>query len=229
MGEIWFGEDVQERVCDWIGISSETDEDMSEQFPGISYETSKIVDIGCGNAASLVYLAKEYNFQNLIGIDYSEPGIELAKKIVNWLELSIQLKVVDLMDLDLLFSRLSQPNDDSFKFDLLYDKGTFDAICLNEDKSMRNKYVCSILAMMKPNSYFVITSCNWTQAEVIQMFQSMSTFEMRAKEHEQLAELHPRTAVLKLFKSLKQPEYSFGGKSGSTVATVAFKLDGIEK
>jgi SAM-dependent methyltransferase len=231
VGEIWFGEDVQERVCDWIGLGcegddgEEDDETMgSEAFPGIRHFKSRVLDIGCGNAAALVYLAKEYGFEQLTGIDYSEPGIGLAKKIVAKDEATqnINLQVVDLMDLELLFNNITQAEAD-YKFDLLFDKGTFDAICLNEDKSMRNKYVAAVVAMMKPTSYFVITSCNWTQSEVIPMFESMSTFDTRAKEHTALASLAPSSS-LKLFKTLKQPEFSFGGRSGSTVATVAFCL-----
>jgi cyclopropane fatty-acyl-phospholipid synthase-like methyltransferase len=195
----------------------------SEAFPGVRHGRSKILDIGCGNAAALVYLAKEYEFQHLTGIDYSEPGIALAKKVVTKDEATehIELEVVDLMDLDSLYSR--RQSGHSFTFDVLFDKGTFDAICLNEDKAMRDRYVAAIVSMMTPNSYFVITSCNWTQHEVIQIFESYSTIERRQQQHAELAAVHPFTQ-LKLFKTLKYPEFSFGGRTGSTVATVAFKL-----
>jgi SAM-dependent methyltransferase len=184
------------------------------------------LDIGCGNAASLLYLAKEYEFQHLTGVDYSQPGIELARKVVARSESTqhIKLEVLDLMDLSGLYSRYSTGN--GLVFDLLYDKGTFDAICLNEDKSMRAKYVSSVVSMMKSTtSYFVITSCNWTVQELIQMFESMSTYEARAHEHQDLAGIEDHANFsLKWLKTLQHPQFSFGGKSGSTVATCAFTL-----
>ena len=196
----------------------------SEAFPGITRE-SKVFDIGCGNAAALVYLAKEYGFSDLTGADYSEPGVELAKKVVAKHEETKDNSTIllfDMTDLDSLYTR--QTSGKELKYDVLYDKGTFDAICLNADKSMRARYIATVVALMKETSYFIITSCNWTQAELLQMFEPLSTHESRAAEHAPLAGLHPTTARLQQFKSLKHPEFSFGGKSGSTVATLAFKL-----
>jgi len=186
--------------------------------------TSKVLDIGCGNAAALVYLAQEYGFEHLYGVDYSETGINLAQKVVLKDETTehIQLFVLDLTDLDSLYARHKAGNP--LQYDVLFDKGTFDAICLNEDKRMRNRYVAAIMSLMTPSSYFVITSCNWTQQEIIQIFESMSYFESRALEHKELADLQHAPTSLQFFKTLKHPEFSFGGRSGSTVATVAFKL-----
>lgn len=235
IGEVWFGEDVQERVCDWIALGCQDDEGEesedpaqygSEAFPGVRHMKSRVLDVGCGNAAALVYLAKEYNFEHLTGVDYSEPGIELARKVVAREEATshISLAVLDLMHLDGLYQRHLQGIPETF--DILFDKGTFDAICLNEDKTMRSKYVSTIVSMMKTNSsYFVITSCNWTQAEVIQMFESMSLYEVRQSNHAGLAKVADHEGKsLKMFKTLKHPEFSFGGRTGSAVATVAFKL-----
>lgn len=222
---------MQERVCDWIGLGCQDDDGEddaegvgSEAFPGVRNMHSKVLDIGCGNAAALLYLANEYGFEHLYGVDYSETGIALAQKIVLKDETTqhIKLFVLDLTDLDSLFRRHQAEN--SLKYDVLFDKGTFDAICLNEDKRMRNRYVAAIMSMMTPSSYFVITSCNWTQQELIQIFESMSTFDARAAEHAELAQLQPAPLSLKLFKTLKHPEFQFGGRSGSTVATVAFQI-----
>jgi len=60
----------------------------------------------------------------------------------------------------------------SKKFDIGIDKGTYDAIALCPDNSkekrhMYKQFLCSIL---KPNGLFIITSCNWTSAELIEFF-----------------------------------------------------------
>lgn len=228
---MWFGEDVQERVGDWIGLGCQEQEDeeelpQSEAFPGITRE-SKVFDIGCGNAAALVYLAKEYNFKDLTGADYSEPGVELARKVVakhEETQNNSTILLFDMTDLDSLYSRQNSGDLFEFKYDILYDKGTFDAICLNANKAMRTRYIATVVSLMKESSYFIITSCNWTHQELLQMFEPLSTFESRSQEHAQLAGLQPPTARLQFYKNLKHPEFSFGGRSGSTVATLAFKL-----
>lgn len=205
---------------------AEPDVTSSDAFPGINHKNSHVLDVGCGNAAALVYLAKEHAFEHLTGVDYSEPGIELARKVVAKEESTqhISLEVLDLMDLDGLHARHLRGTPHSY--DLLFDKGTFDAICLNEDKTMRSKYVSAVVSMMKcDTSYFVITSCNWTQAEVIQMFESMSAYDIRRANHAELAKVaNHEGKSLRLFKALKHPEFSFGGRTGSAVSTAAFKL-----
>lgn len=133
-----------------------------------------------------------------------------------------KILLFDMTDLNALHAR--QTSEEPLKYDILFDKGTFDAICLNEDKSMRTRYISTIVSLMKDTSYFVITSCNWTQQELLQMFEPLSTPESRSAEHAELAALQPSGTCLKMFKSLKHPEFSFGGRSGSTVATLAFKL-----
>lgn len=171
-----------------------------------------------------MYLAKEYDFADIVGVDYSLPGVELARKVVQKHEETqenAKIEMFDMTDLEALYTRITA--GETIKYDVLFDKGTFDAICLNADKTMRARYVATVVALMRETSYFVITSCNWTQEELLQMFEPTSTRDARAIEHEKLANLQPN-AQLKQFKVLKHPEFSFGGKSGSTVATVAFKL-----
>lgn len=216
-------------MCDWIALGCTDGDDEedgeSENFPGIKKRTSKVLDIGCGNAAALVYLAKEYQFEHLTGVDYSEAGVALAEKVIQKDEETnhIKIELLDMSDLTGLYQRLQQ-NQMAFKFDVLFDKGTFDAICLNEDKQLRSKYVASVVAMMTHRSYFVITSCNWTTQELIKMFGTMSTYDQRALEHRGLADIHPPTTRLELFKVLTHPQFSFAGRTGSAVSTVAFTL-----
>lgn len=86
---------------------------------------------------------------------------------------------------------------------LLLDKGTFDAIALNPDRTLRTRYVTAVRALAAPNSILVITSCNFTRAELRQVFTEKGEW--------------------KSWKSIEYPTISFGGHEGSAVATVAFK------
>ena len=54
------------------------------------------------------------------------------------------------------------------------DKGTYDAISLNPDdpKSKRALYIENVHAMLVDNGYLVLTSCNWTEAELTTQFES---------------------------------------------------------
>ena len=58
------------------------------------------------------------------------------------------------------------------QYSVLVDKGTYDAISLNPDDPtwQRARYVDSVLRLMRDDALFVLTSCNWTQAELEQHF-----------------------------------------------------------
>lgn len=72
--------------------------------------------------------------------------------------------------LDILNSKI----DDVF--DVVLDKGTFDAIALSEEsKKNRELYKETIYKILNDsqNSYFVITSCNFTKPELLEQFKGI--------------------------------------------------------
>lgn len=132
---------------------------------------SSIVDLGCGNGHLLLELANE-GYKSLAGIDYSESAIVLAKSVAKERELEwIQYDAVDF---------LSNPQWFKHTFQVVLDKGTYDAISLHPDQieakkqgkpGPREKYVESVHAMInKESGLFLITSCNWTMEELIESF-----------------------------------------------------------
>lgn len=64
------------------------------------------------------------------------------------------------------------PSTELKGFDVCIDKGTFDAISLSpEDREEAKKlYVNSLKTVMKPGGFFIITSCNWTKEQLLQIF-----------------------------------------------------------
>lgn len=54
------------------------------------------------------------------------------------------------------------------KYDLLLDKGTFDAISLMEDfgSAVRERYLKATQNLLKKDGLFLIASCNWTIDEI---------------------------------------------------------------
>jgi len=57
-------------------------------------------------------------------------------------------------------------------YDVVLDKGTYDAICMNPDDAhdKQIKYRQVVSRLVCSGGLFIITSCNWTQAELLQQF-----------------------------------------------------------
>ncbi|XP_014649547.1 PREDICTED: protein-lysine N-methyltransferase METTL10 isoform X3 [Ceratotherium simum simum] len=88
-------------------------------------------------------------------------------------------------------------------FHICIDKGTFDAISLNPDNAIekRKQYVKSLSRVLKVKGFFLITSCNWTKEELLNEF----------------------SEGFELFEELPTPKFSFGGRSGNSVAALVFQ------
>uniref|UniRef100_A0A182K278 Protein-lysine N-methyltransferase n=1 Tax=Anopheles christyi TaxID=43041 RepID=A0A182K278_9DIPT len=183
VGEVWFDEDSQNRIICWI----------ARQEDEIKPDDS-IIDLGCGNGMMLIELARE-GYTNLTGIDYSPKAIELSKAICRDQELNIKYQVVDLMS-EQEVTALGQ-------FKVVHDKGTYDAISLHPEdaKTMRTHYIANVHRMLHADGLFILTSCNWTESELVKSF----------------AEL------FKLRTVIPTPTFKFGGKVGSVVTSIVFE------
>ena len=148
-----FGLESVEKMVDWV----------ADHYP-ISNESTKspsILEIGCGNGALLFAIHEAgYDPRGMHGIDYSEGAISLAKSIASEKDTegtaSIHFTTHDFLKEDL-------PRDDTTSdgWDLILDKGTFDAISLGtKDENGRAPhwtYPQRLSALMKPGGRFLIT------------------------------------------------------------------------
>ncbi|KAF7281300.1 hypothetical protein GWI33_004882 [Rhynchophorus ferrugineus] len=82
VGEIWFGEDIVDKVTVWI----------IKHIP----KTARIIDVGCGNGHTLIELANE-GYTNLVGVDYSERAVILAQSIAENRGLNIKYSQCDIL------------------------------------------------------------------------------------------------------------------------------------
>ena len=119
-------------------------------------------------------------------MDYSAPAIILAKSVSTSKGFPfIQYFAGDLFDDDYLIS-----NGWGHKFDIVLDKGTFDAISLSPDNNINlesslsssslsnsastktpiSLYPIILKKIMNPNGNLLITSCNWVEKELIEKF-----------------------------------------------------------
>lgn len=150
IGYIWFGENVQQKIINYIKQRFQNEE--------------KIIDIGCGNAAFLLSLREE-GFLNLWGIDYSENSIDLAIKVIeaqNSEEVKINLFVEDM----------NHPSQDLTNFDLIHDKGALDAFLLCKQNKINEyiKYILQKINSKNSNNKLIISSCNHAKTELLEFF-----------------------------------------------------------
>lgn len=182
-GEIWFGRGITKKMVTWL----------TEKFP--QKEHPSIVDVGCGNGFMLISLLKS-GFCKLTGVDYSDEAIALAKKVASQVEggTEIVYRQQDVL----------KDGQGLGKFDVLVDKGTYDAICLNptvaDIRSLQGAYVSYVLNSLAPDGYFIICSCNWTKDELLGHFNKFN-----------------------LVDEIPSPSIQFGGKQGNRVTCLVFK------
>ncbi|KAM9848019.1 EEF1A lysine methyltransferase 2 [Aulostomus maculatus] len=179
IGEIWYGEESMNRVLRWMDKAK------------IS-ENAAILDIGTGNGAFLVELAK-HGYKNITGIDYSSASVDLARNVLQAEELTgVTVKEIDFLNCH------GQLKD----FDICIDKGTFDAISLNPDntKEVKKLYIQALKDALKDQGFFSITSCNWTKEQLLDRFSEGFEF----------------------VQQLPTPSFQFGGKTGNNVTALIF-------
>lgn len=174
---------------------------------------SRFLDLGTGNGHMLFELLEEddegeYWHGELVGVDYSEASVQLARRIAEQKhgELPAGTDGLRFEQWDLL---KDQPGDwlgDGF--DIVLDKGTFDAISLMEHQG-NTEHPCHVYRgrvapLIKPTGFLCLTSCNWTKQELLQW-------------------LVLDNGDLEYFDEAKYPTFTFGGQTGQTIVTIILR------
>lgn len=137
-----------------------------------------------------------------MGVDYALASVELARRIAGQKNLDVEFEVWDIMgDENHWLGEL---------FDVVLDKGTFDAVCLNAEADVDGRRTCEryrdkVEKLVKPGGRFLITSCNWTEKELGEWFGG---------------------GDLVVEGRVEYPTFSFGGMKGQSVYSVCFRRDG---
>ncbi|KAJ7158632.1 S-adenosyl-L-methionine-dependent methyltransferase [Mycena filopes] len=195
-GEIWFGVQSVDKMVKWA----------QEHVP--PSQNPSILEVGSGNGTLLFALAEvDYTPNLLCGIDYSADAVNLARAIARTTDTgsSIAFAECDFLNADPPPLPHMSGTD---AWDLLLDKGTYDAIALAEKDasgtSPAARYPARVARLLKPGASFLITSCNFTEDELRASFET------------------PETGLV-YHSRIQHKTYSFGGKSGSPCSSVAFK------
>ncbi|KAK0469714.1 S-adenosyl-L-methionine-dependent methyltransferase [Desarmillaria tabescens] len=193
-----FGEESVEKMVDWT----------VENVP--SSQGPSILEIGSGNGTLLFALLEAgYDATTLCGIDYSMDAVQLAQKISSTRDGErISFDQRDFLSEDpSVLPHMDQENS-SGQWDLLLDKGTYDAIALGQrdelGRSPAYQYPSRAARLLKADGFFLITSCNFTEDELKAHF------------------VTPETGFV-YHSRIQHPTFMFGGKSGSICSSVAFK------
>ncbi|XP_025108567.1 EEF1A lysine methyltransferase 2-like isoform X2 [Pomacea canaliculata] len=159
IGEIWFGEESQERMVKWL----ETNEMVSFQDP--------VLDMGCGNGAFLLELRMR-GFTCLTGVDYAQGAVDLALAVLDEKGYTdVELQAGDLTSDP---TSLLATSCLCRQYRVCVDKGTYDAISLNPDGAERSRmaYRQMVKHLLQPGGLLMITSCNWTKDELLDFFKT---------------------------------------------------------
>ncbi|KAA8628282.1 hypothetical protein SMACR_01918 [Sordaria macrospora] len=114
--------------------------------------------------------------------------------------------------------------DQNAGWDLILDKGTFDAVSLSDSRDSRGRRICEnygarVLQLLRPGGFFLVTSCNWTEEELKGWFET------------DFAEVYDGTEKKKLglrqAGRIEYPSFSFGGVKGQTISTLCFQKRNI--
>ncbi|KAJ5615796.1 hypothetical protein N7537_000910 [Penicillium hordei] len=95
-------------------------------------------------------------------------------------------------------------------FDIVLDKGTFDAVSLADDaKSTRvcERYPDIARRLVRRGGFLIVTTCNWTEEELVHWFTGDRTSGDR----------------LAVWGRVEYPRFRFGGHEGQGVCTVCFQ------
>jgi hypothetical protein len=173
-----------------LGDSEENDDDEEEEEEGEVKWTGK-----------------------MLGVDYSEKSVEFAKHIAA--DKGVEESEVEFKHFDILTSSSSSilTGAQSHGWDVVLDKGTFDAISLSQEVDERGRRICEgyrekLLALMRIGGVFLVTSCNWTPEELKKWFEG------------------DRDGGRLIFVGeIAYRSFRFGGEVGQTIASVCFRRE----
>jgi len=212
-GTVWFSDSgAEEKVEQYLeDLASEGRLIKNlEEIEGTDGVPTSFLDLGTGNGHMLFSLRDGDWRGFMLGVDYSAASVKLAAEINESrdVDTSVAFQEYDILSGD---GFPNQPRAES-GFDVVLDKGTFDAISLSSDKDSSGRrifetYNSRVKPLVKIGGLFIITSCNWTEDELRTWFEGEDA---------------SAPDCFKLKDRLEYPKFTFGGKSGQSVVTLVF-------
>lgn len=184
-------------------------------------QSTSFLDLGCGNGSLLFALREEGWRGRCLGVDYSGESVALARQIARSGAVAGDDEV-EFAEWDVLRGDygtvLGKGQAQEQGWDVVHDKGTFDAVSLSDEADARGRrvsegYKARVLRLVRPGGLFLVTSCNWTEAELEGWFGEGSA----------AVEGGGGGGSFVRVGRVEYPSFSFGGVKGQTISTLCFQ------
>ncbi|EPE32461.1 S-adenosyl-L-methionine-dependent methyltransferase [Glarea lozoyensis ATCC 20868] len=216
-GTIWFADSAAEDKI--LPFLAEQILDKQILGPETGAENCSFLDLGTGNGHLLFRLRgvgedeedeEEVKWTGrMLGVDYSAKSVEFARKLAE--QKGLDEKDIAFQHWDIL----SSPPEDILQaeqtegWDVVLDKGTFDAISLSDEVDAQGRRVCEgykgrVMELVRRGGLFLVTSCNWTPAELRGWFEGEG---------------------FGVVGEIAYRRFRFGGEEGQTIASVCFRRE----
>ncbi|KAG5972658.1 hypothetical protein E4U55_000782 [Claviceps digitariae] len=225
-------------------------ERLSEECSGpnsssvLSKKTASLLDLGCGNGSMLFSLREQGWHGPALGVDYSPQSVELARQVClakagektdedededKTMQSEVRFAEWDIMKGS--YETVLQgtgtgtgTGTDGQAWDVVLDKGTFDAVCLSGERTEEGRRVCEVygervLPLVRRGGVFLITSCNWTEEELTRWFVG----SRRDGDDGADTESHAEEGRFVPAGRIEYRTFSFGGVKGQTISTLCFR------
>ncbi|OTA60861.1 putative S-adenosylmethionine-dependent methyltransferase of the seven beta-strand family [Hypoxylon sp. EC38] len=216
-GTVWFDDsDAEAKLIDFLSPDSDLD-------LGLSEDSTSFLDLGTGNGSLLFGLRDAGWKGRMLGVDYSRKSVEFARRIAESRRADIDdnEQQVEFLEHDILQTSPSAllTSSQSQGWDVVLDKGTFDAISLSSEtdpttgRHVAESYKSRITPLVREGGLFLVTSCNWTESELQGWFEGVKEDddnETKQWRFEQVGRV-------------QYPSFSFGGVKGQTISSICFK------
>lgn len=268
---MWFDDaDAEAKMVAYLDELAEEDDGRLDRA------AAAVLDLGCGNGSLLFALRDDGWRGRLLGVDYSERSVELARRVGrsrqrrrrrrrrpacgdedyddddgdddgdnldteekqeekekendndvddDGKEKEVEFKVWDVLQGPLADVRAAPTEKTSAQgserdqgWDLVLDKGTFDAVSLSGERDDKGRRVFEgygerVLQLLRTGGLFLVTSCNWTEEELRGWFETKTPPT-------------PTGERLRLAGRIQYPSFEFGGVRGQTISTLCFEKSG---
>ena len=157
----------------------------------------------------MVFLLRKAGFKGrILGVDYSASSIELCRQIA--VQKGCALGSRDESDTDFTQWDIMDMEPSSqwpMGWDVVLDKGAFDAISLNIETDAEGRRVCEgyrkkVEVLVRKGGLLLVTSCNWTEEELKEWFVG---------------------GELEAIGRVEYPVFKFGGQTGQSVCSICFR------
>ncbi|KAI0191166.1 S-adenosyl-L-methionine-dependent methyltransferase [Xylaria flabelliformis] len=241
-GTAWFDDsDAEAKLVEFL-----EDPEFRAQELGLDESTTSFLDLGTGNGA-LLFALRDAGWQGpMLGVDYSEQSVRFARRI----EKARRRRQDDddgnvhFARHDILHGSATALLDARFSpsvangWDVVLDKGTFDAISLSAEtldnadadggpRRINEAYGARVLPLVREGGLFLITSCNWTEAELRSWFEEGgSAVQEMPPSSSTTVNGGNREREFWGFEVVGRVEYrsfSFGGVKGQTISSLCFR------